>query len=69
MLVLLLVFALIALIDFGPLVRKKSRRGMIGFLTLFTPALILAILLRNKSEVPSLLQAVDNFFKALGFSY
>ncbi len=67
--VLLLVFALLALIDLGPLIRKKSYRAVAGFFALFTPALILAILLRSKTEVPSLLQAVDSVFKALGISY
>lgn len=69
MTVLLLVFALLALMDLTPLIRKKSHRGIVGFFVLFTPALVLAILLRNKVEVPSLLQAVDSVFKTLGISY
>lgn len=69
MVILLLAFALLALVDLGPLIRKKSRRGIKGFFILFIPALILAVLLKNKVEVPSLLISLGSIFKALGISY
>ena len=66
---ILIAFALLAFADLIPLIRKKSRRGILGFFFFFIPAFVIAILLYSKVEVPSLLQAVDNTFKAFGISY
>lgn len=62
-------FALIALIDLIPLIRRRSGRGAAAFIILFVPALTLAVLLVNGVEVPSMLLLLQDMLKALGLSY
>ena len=62
-------FALIALVDLVPIIRKHSMRGVLAFLLFFIPALTLALLQVNKVEVPSILILLGDWLKALGISY
>ncbi|HWQ74206.1 MAG TPA: hypothetical protein VN441_02710 [Syntrophomonas sp.] len=62
-------FALIALIDLVPIIRKRSWRGALTFLLFFIPALTLAVLREIRIEVPSVLILLGEALKALGISY
>ncbi|MPN44748.1 hypothetical protein SDC9_192313 [bioreactor metagenome] len=62
-------FALIALIDLTPIIRKRAWRCMLVFLLLFIPALTLAILREANVEVPSVMMLARDVFKSLGISY
>lgn len=63
------VFALIALIELRPLLRRRERRGVCAVLFLFVPALILALLQAGGAETPGVLQLLGKAFGALGLNY
>ena len=69
MAMLLAGFALIALIDFIPLVRRHSRRAAGTFLVLFFAGLSLAVLQVCGVEVPSVMLFLGKAIKAVGWSY
>jgi hypothetical protein len=69
MALILIGFALIALIDLTPLIRRRSWRGLAAFLLLFVPALTLAILQVNGIQVPSVMILLWKALKAIGLSY
>jgi hypothetical protein len=69
MALILIGFALIALIDLRPIIQRHSGRGAAAFLLLFTSALALAILQQRGVEVPSIMLVFDEILKALGMSY
>lgn len=66
---LLIGFAVIAGKDLIPLIRQRSKRGIIAFLLMFLPALALAVLQIEGVEVPSAMILLGNAIKALGLSY
>lgn len=68
-LLLLIGFALIALIDLVPLLRRRSWRAAAAFLFLFAAALTLSVLLVNGVKVPSVLILLGDAVRALGISY
>ncbi len=69
MVLILIGFALIALIDLTPLIRRRSGREVTAFLFIFAAALTLALLQVNGVEVPSSMLLLDDALKALGLSY
>ncbi|MEA4846968.1 MAG: hypothetical protein VB106_07035 [Clostridiaceae bacterium] len=69
MILILTGFALIALVDLIPIIRKRSWRGALVFFLFFIPALTLSILRENKVEVPSIMIFLGTLLKALGISY
>ena len=69
MTLMLIGFALIALIDLTPIVRRRSLRDGAVFLVLFASALTLGVLEVRGAEVPSMLLLLGNMLKALGLSY
>jgi hypothetical protein len=62
-------FILIALIDLVPLIRQREGRGVLAFLLLFIPSLVIAYLLAKNITVPSAMLWLGEVFKALGLSY
>ncbi len=62
-------FALIALIDLRPLIRRRSGRAVVAFFLLFIPALTLSVLRACKIEVPSVMLLMGDALRALGLSY
>lgn len=62
-------FILIALFDLIPIIRDRSWAQMAAFITVFIPALTLALLLKLNFTVPSLLLLWGNLIKWLGLSY
>lgn len=69
MVLILIGFTIIALIDLIPLIRQHSKSGIAAFSIIFMTALTLAILQKNKVEVPSVLLLLDGALRALGISY
>lgn len=69
MAVVLIGFAAIALKDLIPLVRQRSKRGILAFLLLFLPALALSVLQAAGIEVPSFMALLGSAVKAMGLSY
>jgi len=69
MVLILTGFTIIALIDLIPLIRQHSKSGIAAFSIIFMTALTLAILQKNKVEVPSVLLLLDGALRALGISY
>lgn len=69
MIAALAAFALVALADLPPLIRRRSTRGVVAFLLVLVPAMILAFLRLQHIEVPSVMLAIGDFMKALGLSY
>ena len=62
-------FALIVLVDLIPIIQKRSGRSAFALLLFFIPALVLAVLLQLKIEVPSLMLLLGNLLKMLGINY
>lgn len=62
-------FALIALIDLIPIIRKKSWRALIVFLVLYLSALAISVLLVLNIDVPSTMIILDKALKAVHLSY
>lgn len=69
MVLMLIGFALIALIDLLPVIRRRSGRAVAAFLLLFTAALALSVLQVNGVEVPSAMLLLDDVLKTFGLSY
>ncbi|MGI6150345.1 MAG: hypothetical protein ACOYIR_00090 [Christensenellales bacterium] len=69
MLVLLSVFAAIALFDLAPLIQQKQRTVIAAFLVLFVLALGISILLMMDIEVPSAMLFLEDVLKSIGLSY
>lgn len=69
MVLALLGFTLIILADLIPLIRRRSIRGVVAFLLVLIPAMILTILRIKNIEVPSSMLIIGDFMKAWGISY
>jgi hypothetical protein len=69
MVTILCCFALIALVDLIPIIRRRLWRTLIAFLALYIPALTVSILLALKVNVPSTMIMLDKALKAIGLSY
>lgn len=62
-------FALIALIDFAPLLRRRNKHAMAAFLVLFAMALALSVLQVLHVAVPSSMLVLDKLLKSIGLAY
>ncbi|HWQ75002.1 MAG TPA: hypothetical protein VN441_06785 [Syntrophomonas sp.] len=62
-------FALIALIDFLPLIRRRKWRAVAAFACVFAVALALAVLTVLNIEVPSAMSAWEDLIRWLGLGY
>ncbi|HWQ74404.1 MAG TPA: hypothetical protein VN441_03740 [Syntrophomonas sp.] len=62
-------FALIALMDFPPLPRRKKWRAVAAFVCVFTVALTLEVLTVFNIEVPNVMSAWESFIRWLGLGY
>ena len=62
-------FALIALIDLIPLIRRRSGYGIAVFLLIYAAALILAVLNSKKVKVPSIMILLGELLEKLGLRY
>lgn len=62
-------FALIALIDLMPLIRRHNKRAVAAFLVLFVMALTLACLQNLGVEIPSVMNLLGDLFKSIGLAY
>jgi hypothetical protein len=62
-------FALIALIDLIPLIKKRFWHTMRVFLAVFAAALTLSALLAGGVAVPSVMLWLGSLLKAIGISY
>lgn len=66
---ILMGFALIALIDLTPLLRRRKGRAVAAFLAVFAVALLLAVLQALNIEIPSVMYAWRDFIRWLGLGY
>lgn len=62
-------FALILLIDFVPLVRRRCKRAIIAFCIFFVAGLCLAFLKLFNVQVPSALLVIGYALKNIGIGY
>jgi membrane-associated PAP2 superfamily phosphatase len=62
-------FALIALMDLSPLIRRRKWRAVAAFACVFAAALTLAVLAVLHIEVPSAMRAWGDLVKWLGMGY
>lgn len=62
-------FALIAFIDLTPLIRRRKWRAVTAFISVFTVALTLAVLVTLKVKVPSSMEAWGGFIRWMGLGY
>ncbi|MEA4891224.1 MAG: hypothetical protein VB085_01490 [Peptococcaceae bacterium] len=62
-------FALIAWLDFLPLIRRKKWRAAAAFICVFAAALTLELLTVLNIEIPSTLSACEDFIRWLGLGY
>jgi len=62
-------FALIALMDFLPLIRRKKWRAVAAFVCTFCAALTLEVLMVLNIEIPSVMSAWESFIRWLGMGY
>ena len=62
-------FALVALIDLPPLLKRRDKRAVAAFLFLFGVALTLAVLQSLDVEVPSMMLLFDRMYKSIGLAY
>lgn len=62
-------FALVALIDLPPLLRRRDKRAVAAFLILFGAALTLSILQNRGVEIPSIMMFFDRICKSIGLAY
>ncbi|MGI6214103.1 MAG: hypothetical protein ACOYIQ_06130 [Christensenellales bacterium] len=69
MLFVLVGFALIALFDLAPLVKRGSKKGVTAFLFIFGLALIMAVLNNVKISIPSVVEMLSDFFVKIGIGY
>lgn len=69
MVLILIGFALIALIDLFPLIRQRSGRAIVAFAIVFTVALTLSVLQILNIEVPSAMMLWGSMLKSFGLSY
>lgn len=69
MVFLLIALAIVAGIDLIPLIRQRSKRGILAFLLLFLPALTLGILQAGGVEVPSVMLGLGKVVRSLGLNY
>ena len=69
MALILVGFALIALIDLIPLIRHRSGHGIATFLLIYAAALILAVLESKKVGVPSIMILLGEMLEKLGLRY
>lgn len=69
MLILLIGFALIAVIDLVPLIKMKSKNGVPTFLLVFIPTLVLSIMLNLNIQIPSIMIWLGDVLKKVGISY
>ena len=69
MALMLVGFGLVALIDLVPLIKRRSRRGVAGFLVMLATALTLAVLEAKGIDVPSIMLLWGDVLRPLGLSY
>lgn len=69
MALLLIGFAVIALMDLPPLIRQRSWRGIAAFCLLFLSALTLSVLQTMGVEVPSIMLLLGKLVRAMGLGY
>lgn len=62
-------YALIVLLDFLPLVRRKKWRAAAAFICVFLIALTLEVLTVSHVEIPSVLSGLARFVRWLGMGY
>lgn len=62
-------FALIALLDFLPLIRRKKWRAAAAFACVFFAALTLEVLTVFHIEIPSVMSAWEGFIRWIGLGY
>ncbi len=62
-------FALIAFLDFRPLVQRKKWRAAAAFACVFSIALTLEVLTILNIEIPSAMSAWESFIRWLGLGY
>lgn len=63
------IFALMALIDLRPLIKKGPRRDRNIVIGIYAAVLVLCALLAGGVEIPSPLMAAGDFIKSIGLSY
>ena len=69
MALLLMGFALIALMDLTPMIRRRKWRAVAAFLLLFAVAVTLAVLQTLKVKIPSVMFAWGDLIRWLGLAY
>lgn len=62
-------FALIALIDLRPLIKRRKWRAVAAFSLVFAAALTLALLPAFDIQVPSIMKAWKSLYEWLGLIY
>lgn len=62
-------FALVALVDLMPLIRRRKGRAIAAFLLLFCIALALAVLQILGVQIPSTMNMFGDFYKSIGLAY
>jgi hypothetical protein len=69
MVMILIGFALIALIDLIPLIERRFGRGVAAFILVFGVALTLSVLEAQDVDVPSIMLLWGDAVRALGLNY
>lgn len=62
-------FAVIAIIDLIPLIRRRKPRAVAAFVLCFAVALTLALLSAFEVQAPSIMKAWKAFFDWIGIGY
>jgi hypothetical protein len=68
-LLIALCFAAIAIVDLGPILRKRRWWDAVAWLVVFAPAIAIAVLLEMKVKVPSAMLLIGKVLKEIGLSY
>lgn len=66
---LVLVFGVIIILDFLPLLKYKDKKAIITFSTIFVFSIVVAALLVNDVNVPSMYELMHSFFSSIGLSW
>lgn len=69
MVYVVLIFALMALIDLRPLIKKGPKRDRNIVIGIYAAVLVICALLAGGIEIPSPLMAAGDLVKGLGLSY
>ena len=65
----LLGFAVLALIDLVPLIKKRAKVCIAVFCVIFAVALTIAVLNIQNIEVPSVMRLLGQLLKSIGINY